>query len=108
MMRVYANVAVAVLLFAVMVVNVPILRNMVYLQVNLILVDLVLAGVLLFRKSVLLSALMFALATHLKVVPLAFVPVFLYRREYRWVVFYVLFCAGIFWVTTLQVSIGPM
>jgi len=91
----------AVLLFAAMLVNVSILRNMVYVQVNLLLVDLILAGVLVFRKSVLLSALLFALATHLKVVPVLFIPVFLYRREYRWVVYYGLFVLGIAWMTTL-------
>lgn len=91
----------SLLMFAAMVVNVPVLRNMVYLQVNLVLVDLILAGVLVFRRSVVLSALLFALGTHIKIMPLAFVPLFLYRREYRWVVFYGLFCAGIAWVTTL-------
>jgi hypothetical protein len=91
----------SLLMLAAVVVSAPVLRNMVYLQVNLILVDLVLAGVLVLRRSVVLSALFFALATHLKVVPLAFVPVFIYRREYRWVVLYGLFCAGVAWMTTL-------
>ena len=96
----------SVLLFAAMLVNVPILRNMVYVQVNLLLVDLVLAGVLVFRRSVLLSALLFALATHLKVMPVLFVPVFLYRKEYRFVIYYGLLLAAIAWVTTLSGGIG--
>lgn len=96
----------SLLLFAAMIVNVPILRNMVYVQVNLLFIDLVLASVLVLRRSVLLSALLFALATHLKVVPLLFVPVFLYRKEYRWVICYGLFCAAIAWVTTLSGGIG--
>ncbi len=96
----------SLLLLAAMLVSAPILRNMVYVQVNLLLVDLILGGVLVFRRSVLLSAMMFAVATHLKVVPVLFIPVFLYRREYRWVIYYGLFLAGIAWVTTLTGGIG--
>lgn len=91
----------SLLLFAAMVVNVPVLRNMVYVQVNLLIVDLVLAGVLVFRRSTLLSAFLFALATHVKVIPVTLLPVFLYRKEYRWLIYYGLLCAGIAWVTTL-------
>jgi hypothetical protein len=92
----------AMLLFAAVAVNVPVLRNMVYVQVNLLLLDLVLAGVLVLRKSVFLSALLFGLATHLKVTPLLLVPVFVYRREFRWLAYYGLVVVGIGWLTTLS------
>jgi len=88
----------SLLMFAAVVVNVPILRNVVYVQVNLLLIDLVLAGLLVMRRSTLLSALFFALATHLKIVPVLFVPVFIYRKEYRWLAYYVVLCVVIAWL----------
>jgi hypothetical protein len=53
------------------------------------------------RRSVILSALMFALATNIKVLPLLFVPLFVYRREFRWLVCYAALAAAIAALPTL-------
>jgi hypothetical protein len=39
-------------------------------------------------------------------VPVLFVPVFIYRKEFRWVIYYGLLSVGIAWVTTLSGGIG--
>ena len=44
----------ALLLFAAMLANAPVVRNILYVQVNLLMIDLVLAGVLVMGRSVLL------------------------------------------------------
>jgi hypothetical protein len=67
-----------------MLVNVPILRTLVYVQVNLHLVNLILAGLLLYRKQPFWSAFMLALAIHLKASPLILVFAFLLERNWRW------------------------
>lgn len=74
----------SILVFGTMVVNVGITRNIVYCQVNLLLVDLVLASVLLFNKNKFLSSLFYSLGIHLKVAPLFFLPVFLKFKNWKW------------------------
>lgn len=89
----------SLLTFTFMLINVPILRNIVYVQVNLLLLDLILAAVLLFGRSNSGSALLLALATHLKVVPILFVPLFLVRKQYRWAIYYGIFGLAIVGLT---------
>ncbi|MBN1303367.1 MAG: DUF2029 domain-containing protein [Anaerolineales bacterium] len=67
-----------------MLINAPILRTLVYVQVNLHLANLILAGLLLYRKQPFWSALMLALAIHLKASPLILVFAFLLDRNWRW------------------------
>jgi hypothetical protein len=91
----------AILVFFALIVNVPVLRNTVYVQVNLLLVDLVLASVLVLPKSALLSAGLLALGAHLKVVPILFVPVFLLNRKWRWFGYFVCVLLGLVLLTSL-------
>ncbi|MCF7853508.1 MAG: DUF2029 domain-containing protein [Candidatus Pacebacteria bacterium] len=79
----------SLLVFAAVCVNVPILRNMGYLQVNVLLVDLVLASILLYPRHRFGSALLLSLGMHLKVFPLAVVPLFLFNRDWRWMIAFV-------------------
>ncbi|MEW5800896.1 MAG: glycosyltransferase 87 family protein [bacterium] len=77
-----------ILLFLSLAINVPVLRNMVYVQVNLLMADLILASVLLISKSEILSALSLALGAHVKVVPVLFLPLFLRLRKWKWLFFF--------------------
>ncbi len=86
--RISLNLA-GILLFLAMVVNVPLLRNLVYVQVSLLMVDLVLASILLFPKSKGLSALFLALGVHLKVAPLFFSPVFFIKKQWSWLLYFI-------------------
>ncbi|GAB4503978.1 MAG: hypothetical protein Fur0043_09710 [Anaerolineales bacterium] len=67
-----------------MLANVPLLRTMVYLQVNLHVLNAVFLSLLLFRRSPALSALTMALAVHLKASPAVLVLAFLLAWDLRW------------------------
>jgi hypothetical protein len=64
--------------------NVPILRTMVYLQVNLHVMNAVFLGLLLYRRFPALSALTMAIAVHLKASPAVLVLAFLLEWNWRW------------------------
>jgi len=67
-----------------MLANAPILRTMVYMQVNLHVLNAVFLGLLLYRRYPALSALMMAIAVHLKVSPAVLVLAFLLEWNWRW------------------------
>jgi hypothetical protein len=80
----FSNWLAALVTTGFILVNAPILRTLVYVQVNLHLINLILAGLLLYRKHPFWSALMLALAIHLKATPLILVFAFLLDRNWRW------------------------
>jgi len=67
-----------------MLANAPLLRTMVYMQVNLHVLNLVFLSLILFRRSPALSALAMAAAVHLKASPAALVLAFLLVWDWRW------------------------
>lgn len=69
---------------AFMLVNVPLLRTLVYLQVNLHVMNLVFLSLILHPRARPLSALTLALAAHLKASPAALALAFLLERDWRW------------------------
>jgi hypothetical protein len=64
--------------------NVPILRTLVYGQVNLHVVNLTLIALLAYPRSALASGLALALAVHLKMSPLVLALPFVLERSWRW------------------------
>lgn len=94
----------SILVFFSMVVSVSISRNIVYSQVNLILVDMILASLLLFRKHKFFSALFFALGAHLKVVPIFFIPAYLKFKNWKWLAY--LTISGIFIIVVTSLTDG--
>lgn len=64
--------------------NTPLLRTLVYMQVNLHVLNMVFLGLLLFRRSPALSALSMALAVHLKASPAVLVLAFFLVWDLRW------------------------
>lgn len=90
-----------------MIVNVPIVRTLGYVQINLHVLDLLLAGLLLLRSSAALSALAVALAVHLKAAPLALVAAFVVARRWRWLGWFVLWAAAIAALTIVENGLYP-
>jgi hypothetical protein len=96
----------SLLLFLSMILNVPVLRNVIYVQVNLLMLDLVLGAVLLAAKRNALSSLCLAVGTHLKIVPALFLPVFLKARKWRWALYYTIWVVAVFLVIALTDGIS--
>ncbi|OGO24592.1 MAG: hypothetical protein A2Y54_06550 [Chloroflexi bacterium RBG_16_51_16] len=69
---------------AFMLVNMPLLRSLFYVQVNFHLINLVLLSLLWFTSRTYLSALAMAAAIHLKSSPVVLVPAFLLNRRWKW------------------------
>jgi len=67
-----------------MLANAPILRTMVYMQVNLHVLNAVFLGLILYRRYPALSALTMAVAVHLKASPAVLVLAFLLEWNWRW------------------------
>ena len=67
-----------------MLANAPLLRTMVYMQVNLHVMNAVFLSLLLYRRFPALSALMMAIAVHLKASPAVLVLAFLLEWNWRW------------------------
>ncbi len=67
-----------------LLVNAPIQRTLGFVQVNLLVMDLILLSILNYPKNILLSALTLALAIHLKTSPAVLVLAFLLERDWRW------------------------
>jgi len=73
-----------------MLVNTPILRTLMYGQVNLHVMNAIFLSLLLYRRHPFFSALMLALAVHLKTSPLVLVLAFLLERDWRWLAWFLL------------------
>jgi hypothetical protein len=78
-----------------LLVNVPVVRTLGYVQVNFHVLNLMLAAILLYPRTAALSALALALAAHLKVSPMALVAAFVVARDWRWLAWFVFFAAAI-------------
>jgi len=72
-----------------MFVNTPLLRTLVYVQVNLHTMNAIFLSLLLFRQSPFISALMMALAVQLKTSPAVLVLAFLLTLDWQWIVWFV-------------------
>ncbi|MEW6403189.1 MAG: glycosyltransferase family 87 protein, partial [Chloroflexota bacterium] len=74
----------AILTTLFLLVNTPLHRSLGYVQVNLLVMVLVIGSMLLFPKKTFISALLLALAVHLKTSPAVLVLAFLLERNWRW------------------------
>ena len=73
-----------------MLVNTPILRTLMYVQVNLHVMNAIFLSLLLYRRFPFVSALMLALAVQLKSSPAVLIIAFLLERDWRWLFWFVL------------------
>jgi hypothetical protein len=92
---------------AFMLANAPLLRTLVYVQVNLHTLCLILLSLLLYPKRSFLSALMLALAVHLKGSPAVLVLAFLLEKDWRWLGWFALSLVLIAGVTVLTDGVSP-
>ena len=97
----------AVVTAAFMLANAPLLRTLVYVQVNLHTLNLILLSVLLYPKRTLLSALMLALAVHFKGSPAVLALAFLLEKDWRWLGWFALSLLLIAGITVLTDGIPP-
>ena len=80
----------SLIIFVFLLVNVPVLRNMSYSQTNIHVMNLVLLSLLMFRKSHFLSALMLVVAVHLKFTPIILVIPFILKKNWKWMINFIL------------------
>ena len=87
--------------------NAPVLRTLVYVQVNLHTLNFILLSLLLYPKRAFLSALMLALAVHLKASPAVLVLAFLLEKDWRWLAWFVVSMILLAGVTVVTDGISP-
>ena len=87
--------------------NAPLLRTLVYVQINLHVLNLILLSLLLYPRYSFLSALCLALAVHLKTSPAVLVIAFLLEKDWRWLGWFVLSMFGIAGLTVATNGITP-
>jgi len=92
---------------AFMLVNAPLLRTLVYVQVNLHTLNLILLAVLLYPRRSFLSALTLAAAVHLKGSPAVLVLAFVLVKDWRWVGWFAVSMVAIAGLTVLTDGFGP-
>jgi hypothetical protein len=90
-----------------MLANMPLLRTMYYLQVNLHVLNLIFVSLLVYPRSRPVSALALSLAIHFKVSPAALVLAFLLERDWRWLGWLAFFTLAIFGLTILSDGFRP-
>ncbi len=71
-----------------LLINTPLMRTLGFIQVNLLVMDLIFLSLLAYPKNVFLSALALAFAVHLKTSPAALVLAFLLEFNRRWLVWF--------------------
>lgn len=90
-----------------MLANAPLLRTLAYVQVNVHALDLALLSLLIYPKRSFLSALMLALAIHLKASPAVLVLAFLLERDWRWLGWLALSLVLLAGITVVTDGISP-
>lgn len=84
-----------IITFCFMAVNAPILRTMLYAQPNLHVINLIFVCLLFYERSKLVSALALAVAVHLKISPVIFVLLFLFEKDFKWLIWFSLITLSI-------------
>ena len=90
-----------------MLVNMPVIRTLMYVQVNFHVMNLVFLSILLYKDRLFLSALALALAIHLKASPAVLVLAFLLEINWRWIAWFVVHMILIAAFTVAFYGINP-
>lgn len=90
-----------------MLVNVPLLRTLVYVQINIHALNFILLSLLFYPKRAFLSALMLAIAIHLKASPAVLVLAFLFEKDWRWLGWFILSMFLVAGITVATNGISP-
>lgn len=81
------RLAVVIAIFFILI-NTPLMRTLVYLQVNLLVMNLIFISILAYPKNIFLSAVTLALAVHLKTSPAVIVLAFMIEFNWRWMLWF--------------------
>ena len=92
---------------AFLLVNVPVIRTLCYVQVNLHVMNLILLALLLYPRSIAFSALAMSLAVHFKASPAVLVLAFVIQKDWRWLAWFAAFTLGIGVLTVAAVGVSP-
>jgi hypothetical protein len=90
-----------------MVVNVPIMRTLLYGQVNLHVTNMILIALLSYPGLPILSALALAIAVHLKASPMVLVLPFLLAKDRNWITWFAVFLLALASVTLVTHGFQP-
>jgi len=90
-----------------MLANAPLLRTMVYMQVNLHVLNAIFLSLLLYRRTPALSALTMAVAVHLKASPAVLVLAFLLEWNWRWLAWAALSFLMVGAIPAMAYGFGP-
>jgi hypothetical protein len=90
-----------------MLANTPLLRTLVYGQINLHVMNAIFLSLLLFRRSPWFSALCLALAVQLKTSPMVLLLAFLLERDWRWLAWFVIGNFALASITVLVDGTSP-
>ena len=88
-------------------VNMPVLRTLMYVQVNFHVMNFILLSLLLYKDRIFLSALMLALAVHFKASPAVLVLAFLLDFNWKWLIWFVISLVAIAGLTVAIYGTGP-
>jgi len=97
----------AVVTAAFMLANAPLLRTLVYVQINLHTLNFIFLALLFHPRRPFLSALMLALAVHLKGSPAVLVLAFLIEKDWRWLAWFGVSLGAIAGITVLTDGFSP-
>ena len=86
----FSNRLAVIVVVLFILINAPIQRTLGFVQVNLLVMDLVFLSILAYPKNTILSALTLALAIHLKTSPAVLVLAFLLDINWRWLAWFAL------------------
>lgn len=97
----------ALLTFGFLMINVPVLRTLGYVQINMHVTNLILIALLCYPRVPILSALALVLAVHLKASPIILVLPFLLRRDWRWTSWFTVMTIGLVGLTFIPYGWRP-
>jgi len=92
----------ALIVFSILCVNVPLLRTLGYVQVNLHVANLILLSLLYYRNNIFLSALALSLAVHLKISPIILILPMIVNKDWRYIAYFATITLGLVIFTSLM------
>lgn len=92
---------------AFLIVNVPVIRTLCYVQVNLHVMNLILLALLLYPRSIVFSALAMSLAVHFKASPAVLILAFFIQKDWRWLAWFIGFTLGVAALTVAAGGVAP-
>jgi hypothetical protein len=90
-----------------MLINMPIMRTLMYMQVNLHVINFIFLAILLYRDRPFLSAFFLGLAVHFKTSPALLVLAFLLEFNWKWLLYFVISMTALTFFTVAMYGWNP-